>query len=74
MTLVLQQNNHPTAALFAASLGSMGDAFSLVGFRHPERALQETLKQALPSMAIGAASGLVGLLLNQLVTKTAVSQ
>ena len=74
LTLILQQNNQPTAALAAASLGSVGDALSLVGFRHPERALQETLKQVLPSMAMGAASGLAGLLLNHLLTKTAVSE
>ena len=69
LTLILQQNNQPTAALAAASLGSVGDALSLVGFRHPERALQETLKQALPSMAMGAASGLAALLLNHWLAK-----
>ncbi len=37
----------------------------LVGFRHPERALQDTLQQAAPSFAIGAGVGLVALILGR---------
>lgn len=54
--------NQPLASLMASELGVIGDTFSLVGFRHPERALAETLKEAMPSLAIGAGAGLVALL------------
>lgn len=37
--------------------GILGSTFGLVGFRRPERALAETLKQALPSFAAGTVLG-----------------
>lgn len=63
LSLGLGRSTRPGATLLADGLGGVGDAFGLVGFRHPERALAETLRQAGPSFAVGAAGGLLALLL-----------
>ena len=42
-------------------IGTVGNVFGLVSFRRPERALQVTARDALPSFGIGAALGLLAL-------------
>ncbi|MCB8946201.1 MAG: hypothetical protein H6658_20850 [Ardenticatenaceae bacterium] len=74
LAFILGQNKQPTAALLVTAVGTVGDALGLVSFRHPERALQETLKQAVPSFAIGAAAGLVGLIVSRWSGETAVHE
>lgn len=63
VSLLLAHRGQKQAAGGAAILATVGQTMGLVGFRRPERALQETLQQAAPSFAIGAAVGMVLLLL-----------
>ena len=63
LSLVLANHGNKEAAVGTAVLGTIGHSMGLVGFRRPERALQETLQQAAPSFAIGAGTGLLLLLL-----------
>ncbi|MBK8901513.1 MAG: hypothetical protein IPM53_10045 [Anaerolineaceae bacterium] len=65
VSLLLANRGYKTAAGGTAVLGTVGQAMGLVGFRHPERALRDTLQQAAPSFAIGAGVGLLALLLRQ---------
>ena len=46
-------------SLAASALGVGGSALGLAGFRRPERALEETLRLAGPSFAVGTAVGLL---------------
>jgi hypothetical protein len=62
LSLALSYNGRSTEALLATALATGGNALGLGSFRHPERALQETIKQALPSFAIGVAGGILALL------------
>jgi hypothetical protein len=66
LSVVLAGNGRVYESLLASGFGATGNAMGLVGFRHPERALQETAKQALPSFAIGAGVGGVLLLWQRL--------
>jgi hypothetical protein len=50
---------NPSLAAPAGLLAAAGSLMGLVGFRRPERALEITLKEALPSYAVGAALGAV---------------
>ncbi len=63
VSLVLANRGDKKAAVGTAVLATVGQAMGLVGFRHPERALQHTLQQAVPSFAAGAGVGLAILLL-----------
>lgn len=63
VSLLLANQGEKQAAAGTAVLGTIGQAMGLVGFRHPERALKDTLQQAAPSFAIGVGVGLVVLLL-----------
>lgn len=62
VSLICANQGQKQAAGGAAIAAAMGQAMGLVGFRRPERALQDTLQQAAPSFAIGAAVGLLFLL------------
>lgn len=65
VSLLLANRGYKTGAVATAVLGTVGQTMGLVGFRHPERALQDTLQQATPSFAIGAGVGLLALLLRK---------
>jgi hypothetical protein len=65
VSLLLANRGNKTAVVGTAVLAAIGQAMGLVGFRHPERALKDTLQQAAPSFAIGAGAGLLALLLNK---------
>ncbi len=54
-----------SAVEVTAVLATVGQALGLVGFRHPERALKDTLQQAAPSFALGAGFGLLALILGR---------
>ena len=62
VSLLLANRGYKTAAAGTAILGTVGQAMGLVGFRHPERALQDTVQHAVPSFAIGAGVGFLMLL------------
>ncbi len=62
LSLVLKSRGHKGLAAGAALLGAAGNALGLVGWRRPERALAVTAKEALPSLGVGAAVGLLALL------------
>ena len=65
VSLVVANRGYKNAAVGTAVLGTIGQTRGLVGFRHPERALTDTLQQAAPSFAIGAGVGLVTLILGR---------
>jgi hypothetical protein len=65
VSLVLANRGYEKGAAVPLILGTIGQTMGLVGFRHPERALKDTLQQAAPSFAIGAGVGLVALFLNK---------
>jgi hypothetical protein len=62
VSLILAHQGQKQAAGSATILAAVGQAMGLVAFRRPERALQDTLQQAAPSFAIGAAAGVLLLL------------
>jgi hypothetical protein len=62
LSLVLKSRGHNGLAASAALLGATGNALGLVGWRRPERALAVTMKEALPSLGVGAVAGLLILL------------
>ncbi|MCB8980077.1 MAG: hypothetical protein H6657_21915 [Ardenticatenaceae bacterium] len=64
VSLVLANRGYKNAAVGTAVLGTIGQTMGLVGFRHPERALKDTLQQAVPSFTLGAWWGFVALLLS----------
>jgi hypothetical protein len=66
LSLVLASRHQNKLAAVAAMLGALGGALGLVGFRRPERALNVTLKEALPSFGGGVALGLLALGLGQM--------
>ncbi len=51
----------------ATIIGAIGNTLGLVGFRRPERALKMTLREAVPSFGIGAALGLLVLVLSRML-------
>ncbi|WP_420631507.1 DUF5693 family protein [Candidatus Leptofilum sp.] len=63
ISLMLANRGKKEAVGGTAVLGAIGQAMGLVGFRHPERALKDTLHQVTPSFAIGTGIGLLALLL-----------
>jgi hypothetical protein len=65
VSLLLANRGNKTAAVGTAVLATVGQAMGLAGFRHPERALKDTMQQAGPSFAIGAGIGLLALLLDK---------
>ncbi|MCB8988910.1 MAG: hypothetical protein H6661_14310 [Ardenticatenaceae bacterium] len=65
VSLVLANRGYKNAAVGTAVLGTLGQTMGLVGFRHPERALKDTLEQAIPSFFLGAWWGFVALLLSK---------
>ena len=65
VSIVLANRGNKSGAAGTAVLATIGQAMGLVGFRRPERALKDTLEQAMPSFAIGAAIGLLVLLLGK---------
>ncbi|MCB9007404.1 MAG: hypothetical protein H6656_08605 [Ardenticatenaceae bacterium] len=46
VSLVLANRGYKNAAVGTAVLGTVGQAMGLASFRHPERALKDTLQQA----------------------------
>lgn len=56
---LLASHGYPGPAAAAALVAAAGYSAGLVGFRHPERALQTTARAALPSLAAGATLGLL---------------
>ncbi len=69
VSLVLANQGYKNGAVGTAVLGTIGQTMGLVGFRHPERALKDTLQQAVPSFVVGTGVGLVALLLGQKETR-----
>jgi hypothetical protein len=59
----LRRRGRPDMATAAAVVSALGNAFVLVGYRRPERALAVTSREATPSFAAGAALGLLLLIL-----------
>ena len=60
---IITSNKYPNFSTLASFLGVAGNMLGLVGFRRPERALQNTLMEALPSFGIGSGAGLLLLLI-----------
>jgi hypothetical protein len=63
LSLALRSRGHRNWAAAAGFVGTAGNVLGLAGFRRPERALALTSKEALPGFSIGAAAGLLILLL-----------
>ncbi|MFQ5400685.1 MAG: DUF5693 family protein [Anaerolineae bacterium] len=59
LSVMLARNGRSGEAGAAALLAALGYALGLVGLRRPERALQDTLREAGPSFAVGTAVGLL---------------
>ncbi len=58
LSLMLASRGHKDWAAAAAFIAAIGNVLGLAGFRRPERTLEMTAKEALPSFGIGAALGL----------------
>ncbi|HLF27202.1 MAG TPA: DUF5693 family protein [Anaerolineae bacterium] len=62
LNLALASRGHKDWAAVASFAGAIGNTLGLVGFRRPERALDVTAREALPSFGAGAALSLFVLL------------
>ncbi len=60
---VLASHGRKDWAVLAAMVGAAGSIFGLAGWRRPERALKATAREALPSLGMGAAIGMLILFL-----------
>jgi hypothetical protein len=62
LSVVLRRNGRAELSSLAAAAGAIGNMFTLVSLRRPERALATTGQEALPSLAVGTLLGLFLLL------------
>lgn len=61
-SILASQRQAGAGAAMLSVLATAGNVLGLAGFRRPERALAVTLKESLPSFAVGVAAGLLLLL------------
>jgi hypothetical protein len=62
LSVVLRRNGRAELSSLAAAAGAIGNMFTLVSLRRPERALATTGQEALPSLTVGTLLGLFLLL------------
>ena len=59
LSVLFASNGQKSLASVAALASATGNTMGLVAFRRPERSLQVTLKEALPSLGVGIGLGVV---------------
>jgi hypothetical protein len=65
LSVALAQQGYGNGAAAAGLIAAAGHALGLVGFHHAERAIEKTVRESLPSFAVGTAVGLLLLLLGR---------